>query len=744
MLRSCLARALLVIGCLLTGASFAAAADVEAFAGSAACSECHADETAAWAGSHHGWALREPVEGAVLGDFDNATFSHKGIVTRFFRDGGRFMVETDGPDGKLVAYPIRYAVGVTPLQQYLVETGNGRLQALDIAWDTVAQKWYHLYPDTDVGAGNGLHWTGSYKNWQARCAACHQTGFDKGFDPKTATYQSKWTELTVSCESCHGPSSDHVAWARQSPRSSPAPQMLKLGPGQQANELAVCGPCHARREAFEQKNAPIGAPIGDHYNLSLLTPDLYFGDGQQNAEVFILGSFLQSKMKAKGVTCSNCHEPHAGKLVAEGNAVCTQCHGTAGNAAFPSLALKDYDTEAHTHHKAGSEAAQCVSCHMPDRAYMVNDRRRDHFFRKPDPLQSKAAGAPDACTTCHTDKSAEWAAGQIAAWFPDADRGWQDRAALIAFNGGERTQPVFDALAAYAMDLDRPDIVRATAVGALREGTGPQVNDALKALLSDRSELVRTAAVPLFRQVDQQTKLALLAPLLGDPSRQVRHAAAIELAGGDLAALDAPTREALTKALGEYMDSRLANADMPEAHMALAGLALSMRKWEEAESAFNQAGKIDPQLEQAWLTLARLRAALGDEAGAEAYLQKGLQYLPQGIGLLFERAALETRRGNDARAIDWYRRIIAADSAIVDAWLGLGAAALRSRQPALAIDAAGKAIALAPASADAHVIAAYGSYLQGDLPKARENARRARELAPGLQLPAELDSLLKN
>ncbi len=179
--------------------------------------------------------------------------------------------------------------------------------------------------------------------------------------------------------------------------------------------------------------------------------------------------------------------------------------------------------------------------------------------------------------------------------------------------------------------------------GLLREGTGPQVNAALHALLSDRSELVRAAAVPLFRQVDQQTKLALLAPLLSDPSRQVRHAAAIELAGGDLAALDAPTREALTKALGEYMDSRLANADMPEAHMALAGLALSMRKWEEAESAFNQAGKIDPQLEQAWLTLARLRAALGDEAGAEAYLQKGLQYLPQGIGLLFERAALETR-----------------------------------------------------------------------------------------------------
>ena len=227
-----------------------------------------------------------------------------------------------------------------------------------------------------------MHWTGSYKNWQARCADCHQTGFDKGLDPATQSYKSHWSELTVSCESCHGPASDHVAAARKAKDGSSTElpkSLMKLGPGQQANELAACGPCHSRREAFSQQSAPVGATFADHYNLMLLRPNLYFGDGQQQDEVFILGSFLQSKMKAKGVTCSNCHEPHGGKLLAEGNALCTQCHSEAGRSEFPSLARKSYDTPAHHHHKEASEAAQCVTCHMPDRAYMV-DRQAPRPF----------------------------------------------------------------------------------------------------------------------------------------------------------------------------------------------------------------------------------------------------------------------------------------------------------------------------------------------------------------------------
>jgi cytochrome c553 len=289
------------------------------YVGSAACAECHAEEAKDWSQSDHAWALKEPDARSMLGDFSGVSFTHKGVTSRFFMQDGKYFIETDGASGKPETFEVRYAVGHRPLQQYLVETTKGRLQVLDIAWDVNGKKWFHLYPDQDLPPGDGMHWTGSYKNWQARCATCHQTGFDKGYDFPTRTYKSHWSEITVGCETCHGPGKDHAAAARQgNPRQSLMP---KLGAGQQANEINVCGPCHARRDAFSQVQPPAGSPFHDHYALSLLTPDLYFGDGQQREEVFILGSFLQSKMKAKGVTCSNCHAPHSNALLAEGNAV---------------------------------------------------------------------------------------------------------------------------------------------------------------------------------------------------------------------------------------------------------------------------------------------------------------------------------------------------------------------------------------------------------------------------------------
>lgn len=60
--------------------------------------------------------------------------------------------------------------GIAPLQQYLLETAPGRLQSCDVVWDGVAGRWHHLYPDQDLPPGDGLHWTGPYKTWNARCA----------------------------------------------------------------------------------------------------------------------------------------------------------------------------------------------------------------------------------------------------------------------------------------------------------------------------------------------------------------------------------------------------------------------------------------------------------------------------------------------------------------------------------------------------------------------------------------------
>lgn len=141
-----------------------------AYLGREACAECHADETEAWTGSHHDLAMQPATPATVLGDFDDASMEHDGVVSRFRRDGDRFLVTTDGPDGALTEFEVAYVFGFDPLQQYLVAFPDGRYQVLPTCWDSRpaeqgGQRWFHLYPDEAVPAGDILHWTGPNQNW---------------------------------------------------------------------------------------------------------------------------------------------------------------------------------------------------------------------------------------------------------------------------------------------------------------------------------------------------------------------------------------------------------------------------------------------------------------------------------------------------------------------------------------------------------------------------------------------------
>ncbi len=127
-----------------------------AYIGSEACGACHKPEAAAWRSSHHAHAMAHANATTVLGDFNNASFDYFGVRSRMYRAGQAFMVETDGPDGKLGAFEVKYTFGVEPLQQYLVEFPDGRVQALPVAWDTRprdagGQRWFHLYPNDKIG-----------------------------------------------------------------------------------------------------------------------------------------------------------------------------------------------------------------------------------------------------------------------------------------------------------------------------------------------------------------------------------------------------------------------------------------------------------------------------------------------------------------------------------------------------------------------------------------------------------------
>jgi tetratricopeptide (TPR) repeat protein len=631
------------------------------FVGSAACKECHADAYRAWTGSQHELAMQHATAATVRGDFMDAKFSHAGVESTFFRRDGKFFVRTDGPDGALADFEIKYTFGVYPLQQYLVEFPDGRIQALPIAWDTRpkeagGQRWFHLYPKERIDFRDELHWTKLAQNWNFMCADCHSTDLRKNYDAARKTFHSTWSEISVGCEACHGPGSRHLEWAKAKPadptrgltvalderrgvtwKSDPATgNATRSTPRRTDREIEVCAQCHARRAQIGE-GYHAGKPFLDYYRPALLSAGLYYPDGQQRDEVYIWGSFLQSRMYRAGVTCSDCHEPHSQKLRAEGNAVCAQCHLPA-----------KYDAPSHHFHKAG---ARCADCHMPTTTYMVVDPRRDHSLRIPRPDLSVSLGVPNACNKCHTDQTAQWADAAVRKWYGHRPEGFQHFAATLA--GAERgAANAAGNLAALSGDLSQPAIARATAAEDLAPYPSQGSLAALRSGVVDADPLVRRASVTALVFLPPEQRVPIVAPLLDDPVRIVRIEAAASLAGVPDSALDSAQRASFARAEAEFEAAQLYDADRPEARTALGGFYAQRGRYAEAEKEFDAAITLDPRFVPAYVNLADMRRSQGRDAAGEEALRAGLKQLPESPALRHALGLALARQKRMPEALD--------------------------------------------------------------------------------------------
>lgn len=653
----------------------AAAAGIDTppeFVGSARCASCHADIAGKWKDSHHALAMQHATAASVLGDFDNASLEHDGIISRFSRDGDRFLVTTEGGDGSMQTFEVSHAFGLDPLQQYLVTFPDGRLQALPFAWDARpraegGQRWYHLYAGQQVRAGDPLHWTGIEQNWNWMCADCHTTRLERNYRPADDTYATTWSELGVGCEACHGPGSRHVAWAGQGGRGDRADAgdaglVVPLGqrrgatwvlsPGRTtasrvpaatgSQELAVCAQCHSLRAPMAAGMAHDGRFLETH-DIALLAAGQYYDDGQQRGEVYEVGSFLQSRMHAAGVTCSDCHDPHSATLRLPGNATCTQCHSPQA-----------FDTPAHTLHPAPGGPA-CVDCHMPATTYMGVDSRRDHSFRVPRPDLAPLDGAPDACTGCHKDKAPSWAAAEIAQAFGPERKGLQTWGpAFHAARAGR--QDAGALLSQVVQDKATPAIARATAAAGLAGHLGPEVEPALRSALSDPDPKVRGAAAEALIGAPAAVRTRLLMPLVGDPSRIVRLKAGRALAGIDLAALDPATRTRVQAAFDGYVASQEANLDRPEALANLGAFHEALGDTARAEQDYRAALARSSVFVPAWLNLADLYRRSGREAEAAAVLDQAWKANRDDASVAHAIGLSKVRQGAPADALEWLRR----------------------------------------------------------------------------------------
>lgn len=610
----------------------AAAQEPPAYVGSQSCVQCHEDAASDWRGSHHALAWTSPSAETVVADFDGTSFAYDGMTARFRIDGdGSYHVTVTETDGVTTDYPVHSVVGIEPLQQYLFETEPGRLQSFDVVWDTITKSWFHLYPTEDLPPDDGLHWTGPYKNWNARCAECHATGYEKNYSRPTRSYASTQAEIGVGCEACHGPGEAHLAWVEGAPIPPSLTTLDQYGFSQSfaTTEATIqqCATCHSRREAHDDASPLPGTPYHDAYSLALLRPGLYHADGQILDEVYVYGSFLQSKMYQMGVGCLDCHDAHSGRLVADGNAVCAQCHSPAGNAGFPSLRLAEYDTPEHHFHEPGTAGAQCVACHAPEQVYMGNDWRADHSFRVPRPDVALQIGAPDACSTCHADRGPAWAAAEIAARFPDsAQRG--AHYGLTLARGRQNPAGAAGDLAALAEDTAQSSLVRATAVWLLEASQDPAMAERLVGLTGDADPLVRAAAIDLQAIAPPQQRVLAVIGGLDDPVRSVRIAAARAMLGAPVARLPSDIAASLDAANEEWRSALGSRLDFPETQLQLAGMALASRSIPAAISAFREAVRLDPQRSEAWVMLIRIAAATEGVEAARAVAAEAFSAAP--------------------------------------------------------------------------------------------------------------------
>ena len=496
-----------------------------AWTGSTTCRSCHPDHYASWDRTFHSTMTQEATPQSVAGAFDGREVTYWGVTARPVRRGDEYFIEYLRPSGEpFKTLQVRLTVGSRRYQQYVVEApadeDGENLYRIPLLWSLREDRWLHLN-----GAFLG-HDDEPYDNhtaiWNQNCIFCHNTGpqpgsvnFDEMIDrgrrgePVNAEYDGRYVsrvaEHGISCESCHAPAGEHAARNRNPLRryllhlqGADDPTIVNPEKLPQERRVEVCGQCHGQRlpdpptlirdwlhagppyragETLTDTVQPVerDTPGPPH------SPDMFarrfWNDGTPRLSAYEYQGITMSPCYQQGeLVCGSCHTMHGGDIHGmieaskRGNAACGSCHA--------DLVA---DASSHTRHAADSSGSSCYACHMQRMVYGIQEIHRSHRIQNPDAASDAEAARPNACTSCHLDRSALWAAGKSREWW-----------------GGERT----------VVALERP--------------TSPENPDARQTVERYRMPASRGDGAPLELT---ETVAALFA---GDP---VQRAVAARLAG---------------------------------------------------------------------------------------------------------------------------------------------------------------------------------------------------------------------
>ena len=420
----------------------------------------------------------------------------------------------------------------------------------------------------------------------------HSTNVRKNYDEKNHSYTTKYSIINVNCEACHGSGKQHVTDIEKLGDEYVSSGSFQMTSKTAPKELVdQCARCHMRREQFSESFNFEGTML-DHYYPQLIQERIYQADGQISDEVYVYGSFVQSKMYQNDITCTNCHNAHSLKLKFDGNKLCAQCH-----------VPEKYDTPKHHFHPLNTESSKCINCHMTGRFYMGNDFRRDHSFRVPRPDLSVKYGTPNACTGCHKDKDDKWAAKSFTKLFGKVD----------SIHFSEKLAPGITmqtdghlGLIDLMNDKKQPEIVRASATKALSNYNSQNFIEEYIKMLNDDSAIVRGASVDVLSLINNSDYTSYFLTLLEDEKRSVRVKAFFGL--GTLAENQIPEvyKESYQKVKREFWTHLKTNADFVGARIKRGDYYIKQRKLDKAIQSYESALEIDNINNQIRVNLATL------------------------------------------------------------------------------------------------------------------------------------------
>lgn len=686
------------------------------FVGDAQCQSCHPTEFSEWKTSDHFKAMMPASDTTVLGDFNNRSLTADGIRSSFFKKNGKYIINTQGPDGRNHDYEVLYTFGHYPLQQYLVAFPGGRMQATRMSWDSRQKKWFHQYAGQKIHSSDWLHWTRGGQNWNTMCASCHSTNLQKDYHPDTDSFHTTYSIINVSCESCHGAGKEHIDFIRSAEyqKGEKVAGSYLTSTKEQIAQINTCAPCHSVKADISAQLISSGELL-DNYIPESPAAERFYPDGQVKEEAYAYTSFLQSKMFHYGIKCSNCHNPHTAKVLFSSNQLCLQCH------------TPKYDEPSHHFHAVNTEGAQCKSCHMPAGTFMGNDIRHDHAFRVPRPDLSVRYGTPNACNNCHADKSAQWAANAVVKWY-GPDRKYHFAEDLVP---GSRLDDQSEGhLVKLLGDTAVPPIVKTAALFYLGSISTPGSMNALRQALQAEDAQVRYQALRSLANFPAAQWQEAAVSLLADKVRAVRIAAADLFLTIPQEQLPENYRSAFVRARGELEQYLRYQADFPTGNVMMADHYLRLNDYENASKFYLRGLAMDSLMNYARLNLSTVYNSMGKNDLALQTLQTAAAIDPRNDRIFYNLGLLYNELKNTGEATKNFEKAVRLKSSNPRLYYNYGLLLFQAGKTAEAEQVLLKGLAVSPGEPDLNYAMAFLYIKTGQTGKARKYASVLKSIDP--------------